>query len=206
MATAATPVSAYDGGLSDPVRESQTVFRAVMDAMARPGTVQRVPALTRPPKPLYPVTGAVIATLADADTPVWLDAALAKTEDVRDWVVFHTGAPVTQHQSEAAFAVVAAPNTLSALNGFSLGSQEYPDRSTTIVLQVQTLEDGPALEFEGPGIDGRIALRAHPLPQHFAAQWRGNRLAFPRGVDLILAAPDGVAALPRSARLIAPEA
>lgn len=205
MLTAAAPVSAYDGGLSDPVRGSQLVFRMVMDAMARPGTVHQVPALTRPPKPLYPVTGAVISTLADADTPVWLDPPLAKAEGVGDWVVFHTGAPVTQHQSEAAFAVVAAPKTLSALNGFALGSQEYPDRSTTIVLQVETLAEGPVLEFEGPGIDGRIPLRADPLPQHFAAQWRANRKMFPRGVDLILAAPDGVAALPRSARLIVPE-
>lgn len=205
MPTAAQPVSAYDGGLSDPVRGSQFVFRRVMDAMARPGTVHQVPALTRPPKPLYAVTGAVISTLADADTPIWLDPALAKAEDVRDWIVFHTGAPVTQHQSEAAFAVVASPKTLSALNGFALGSQEYPDRSTTIVLQVETLSDGPVMEFEGPGIDGRIQLRADPLPQHFAAQWRANRKAFPRGVDLILAAPDDVAALPRSARLIVPE-
>jgi alpha-D-ribose 1-methylphosphonate 5-triphosphate synthase subunit PhnH len=206
MPAAATPASAYDGGLSDPVRESQLVFRLVMDAMARPGTVHRVPALTRPPKPLSPVAGAVISTLADADTPVWLDPALAKAADVRDWIVFHTGAPVTQHQSEAAFAVVAAPKTLSALNGFALGSQEYPDRSTTIILQVETLAEGPLLEFEGPGIDGRIPLRADPLPQHFAAQWRANRKMYPRGVDLILAAPDGVAALPRSARLIVPEA
>jgi alpha-D-ribose 1-methylphosphonate 5-triphosphate synthase subunit PhnH len=44
------------------------------------------------------------------------------------------------------------------------------------------------------------------MPQHFAAQWRANRAAFPRGVDLILAAPDGVAALPRSTRLVVPEA
>ncbi|MEQ8589489.1 MAG: phosphonate C-P lyase system protein PhnH [Roseitalea porphyridii] len=205
MAAAATPVSAYDGGLSDPVHGSQLVFRLVMNAMARPGTVHPAPALTRPPKPLYPVTGAVISTLADADTPVWLDPALAKVGDVRDWIVFHTGAPVTQHQSEAAFAVVAAPKTLSALNGFALGSQEYPDRSTTIVLQVETLAGGPLLTFEGPGIDGRMSLGADPLPQHFAAQWRANRKAFPRGVDLILAAPDCVAALPRSARLIVPE-
>ena len=73
MPATATPVSAYDGGLSDPVRGSQLVFRLVMDAMARPGTVHRVPALTRPPKPLSPVAGAAISTLADADTPVWLD-------------------------------------------------------------------------------------------------------------------------------------
>jgi alpha-D-ribose 1-methylphosphonate 5-triphosphate synthase subunit PhnH len=46
------------------------------------------------------VAGAVISALADADTPVWLDPSMAKTGVVRDWVVFHTGAPVTTLTSQ----------------------------------------------------------------------------------------------------------
>jgi alpha-D-ribose 1-methylphosphonate 5-triphosphate synthase subunit PhnH len=206
MAEIFEQVSAFDGGFSDPVRGSQSVFRAVMDAMARPGTVHHFPGLTAPPPPLGAVAGAVISTLADADTPVWLDPSMAKTGVVRDWVVFHTGAPVTPYQSEAAFALVAAPQSLSSLNGFALGTQDYPDRSTTLILQVETLSKGVKLVLEGPGIDGRTSIAPDPMPQHFAAQWRANRAAFPRGVDLILAAPGGVAALPRSTRLVVPEA
>jgi alpha-D-ribose 1-methylphosphonate 5-triphosphate synthase subunit PhnH len=132
----------YEGGFSDPVGASQTVFRALMDAMARPGSVQALPDVTVPPAPLSASASALIATLADADTPVWLDAALTKSSAVRDWIVFHTGAPVVSHASDAAFALVAAPENLSALNGFSLGTQEFPDRSTTVILQVSTLSDG----------------------------------------------------------------
>ena len=138
----------------------------------------------------------------DADTPVWLDAALTKTSAVRDWIVFHTGAPIVSNPSDAAFALVAAPQNLSALNGFALGTQEFPDRSTTIILQVSTLSDGVQLTLEGPGIKDQAQLAPEPLPQHFETQWRANRAAFPRGVDLILAAPGCVAALPRSTRLV----
>jgi alpha-D-ribose 1-methylphosphonate 5-triphosphate synthase subunit PhnH len=99
----------YEGGFSDPVGASQTVFRALMDAMARPGSVQALPDVTVPPAPLSASASALIATLADADTPVWLDAALTKSSAVRDWIVFHTGAPVVSHASDAAFALVAAP-------------------------------------------------------------------------------------------------
>jgi alpha-D-ribose 1-methylphosphonate 5-triphosphate synthase subunit PhnH len=140
----------YEGGFSDPVGASQTVFRALMDAMARPGSVQALPDVTVPPAPLSASASALIATLADADTPVWLDAALTKSSAVRDWIVFHTGAPVVSHASDAAFALVAAPQNLSALNGFSLGTQEFPDRSTTVILQVSTLSDGVPLTLEGP--------------------------------------------------------
>ena len=192
----------YEGGFADPVGASQTVFRALMDAMARPGTVHVLPDVTAPPAPLSASASALIATLADADTPVWLDAALTKTSAVRDWIVFHTGAPIVSNPSDAAFALVAAPQNLSALNGFALGTQEFPDRSTTIILQVSTLSDGVQLTLEGPGIKDQAQLAPEPLPQHFETQWRANRAAFPRGVDLILAAPGCVAALPRSTRLV----
>ena len=130
------------------------------------------------------------------------DPALAKTAQARDWIVFHTGAPITEHQSEAAFAVVAAPQNLSALNGFSLGTQEFPDRSTSVILQVTTLTDGAPLLLEGPGIKDRATLAPAPMPHHFTEQWMANRAAFPRGIDLILAGPGAVAAMPRSTRLI----
>lgn len=206
MPAAANNSTVYEGGFSDPVGASQTVFRAVMDAMAKPGSVHQLPAVTAPPAPLSATAAAVIATLADADTPVWLDPALMKTSQVRDWIVFHTGAPIVEHQSDASFALVAAPENLSALNGFSLGTQEFPDRSTTVIVQVSSLTDGAVLTLEGPGIKDRASLAPDPMPPHFEAQWQANRAAFPRGIDLILAAPDCVAALPRSTRLVRREA
>ncbi|MBU4528784.1 MAG: phosphonate C-P lyase system protein PhnH [Hoeflea sp.] len=206
MAHSTPAASIYEGGFADPVGASQTVFRALMDAMARPGTVHALPAVTAPPAPLTASASALIATLADADTPVWLDPALTKTNAIKDWIVFHTGAPITAYQSEAAFAVVAAPQSLSALNGFSLGTQEFPDRSTSVILQVTTLTEGVALTLEGPGIKDRTTLAPAPMPQHFSEQWMANRQAFPRGIDLILAGPGSVAAMPRSTRLIRKEA
>jgi alpha-D-ribose 1-methylphosphonate 5-triphosphate synthase subunit PhnH len=203
----ATRMSAvYEGGFADPVIASQAVFRALMDAMAKPGSVHRLPDLTAPPHPLSASASALIATLADADTPVWLDSALTAASSVRDWIVFHTGAPITQHQSDAAFALVAAPQSLSAFNGFSLGTQEFPDRSTTIILQVPALTGGPELWLEGPGIKDQVSIAPAAMPQHFEAQWQTNRAAFPRGVDLVLAGPECVAAMPRSSRLVRVEA
>lgn len=189
------------GGFSSPVFDAQATFRAVMDAMARPGTVQPAKAETQPPAPLSPVSAAVALSLCDGDTPLWLDPALRQSKTVANWLGFHTGAPLVEAPADAHFALVADVAGLISLENFAQGSQEYPDRSTTLVLQVASLSAGATLLLEGPGIDGTATLAPTPLPRHFLEQWKQNHARFPRGVDLILAAPDGIACLPRSTRI-----
>jgi alpha-D-ribose 1-methylphosphonate 5-triphosphate synthase subunit PhnH len=193
------------GGFADPVLDAQAIFRSVMNAMARPGTIQPAEATTRPPRPLSPMAAAIMLALCDNDTPLWLDARLTQAPAVAKWLGFNAGAPLTEVPANAHFALVAATAELIALENFAQGSQEYPDRSTTLILQVDTLSGGSPLILEGPGIDGSAWLAPSPLPRHFVEQWRQNRARFPRGVDLILAAPEGVACLPRSTRIKAAE-
>ena len=56
---------------------SQAVFRAVMQAFARPGEIRRIEGAAAPAL-LTPAAAAVIETLGDYETPVWLDSALGK--------------------------------------------------------------------------------------------------------------------------------
>ena len=194
-----------EGGFDNPPLASQSVFRAVMDAMARPGSIRRCLSLTVPPAPLSAVAGAVVLTLCDHDTPLWLDPALEASPDIRAWLGFHCGSPIARIPADAHFALVADAANLIALENFSQGTQEYPDRSTTLILQVASLSGGRGLLFEGPGIEATASLAPNPLPRHFSEQWRQNNARFPRGVDLILASPEGVACLPRTTRIRATE-
>ena len=193
--------AAIEGGLVDGVMDAQRVFRAVMDAMAMPGTVHDVPRSAAPPAPLGPVAGAIALTLLDADTPVWLDETLAASRDVRDWLAFHSGAPAVDILTEAHFALIADPASMPSLENFSQGIQNYPDRSTTLILQVSSLEAGARLMLEGPGIETVQAFAPHPLPRHFAGTWRQNNARFPRGVDIVFAGPTSIAAMPRTTRI-----
>ncbi|WP_028032217.1 phosphonate C-P lyase system protein PhnH [Chelativorans sp. J32] len=191
-----------EGGFAAPVFEAQATFRAIMDAMARPGTVIRNPRLPHPPAPLTPEAGAVALALCDPDTPIWLDAALQEENAVSGWLGFQTGAPILREPAEADFVFAADPANLPAFENFAQGSQEYPDRSATLILQVDSLTGGETLKLEGPGIETFATLAPRSLPRHFVEQWAQNRARFPRGIDLILVSREGLAALPRTTRII----
>jgi alpha-D-ribose 1-methylphosphonate 5-triphosphate synthase subunit PhnH len=189
-------------GFADPPRATQSVLRGVMEAMARPGQPRALAALSAPPAPLGPATAALAVTLLDYETPFWLDPRLAAASEVREWLRFHTGAPLTKDGAKAAFAFIADPVRCPAFAEFSAGSLEYPDRSTTLVLQVDGFDRGAPLVLAGPGISGMQHFRAAPLPPDFSARLVANHALFPRGVDIILASPNAVAALPRSLRVL----
>ncbi len=194
------------GGFADPVLDAQSVFRTLLAAMANPAMIHPLQPLTAPPTPLSREAAAVALALCDVDTPLWFDQTLAAHAGVRSWIEFHTGALQASGPESAAFAFIPAGRPAPAFDIFSQGTQEYPDRSTTIVLEVAELGAGESLRFEGPGIRSHAVLAAKGLPGNFAAQWKSNRSRFPRGVDLVLVAPGKIACLPRTARLTEAEA
>jgi alpha-D-ribose 1-methylphosphonate 5-triphosphate synthase subunit PhnH len=185
----------------DPVRQSQSVFRAAMEAMASPGRIVVLRSGLAPPPPLNGPTAALLLTLCDYETPVWLDPAFAENTDVATFLRFHTGAGLVRSPSDAAFAAIADAMAMLPLSAFAQGTAAYPDRSTTLIVQVETLaNDGWRLE--GPGIRGSTRLRAAPLSTDFSDRLLVNRAAFPRGVDIFFASADAIAALPRSVRVV----
>ncbi|HEY1540883.1 MAG TPA: phosphonate C-P lyase system protein PhnH [Xanthobacteraceae bacterium] len=188
-------------GFAEPVLAAQSTFRAVLDAMARPGSVPQINAALSPPSPLSRGAAAIALTLADHDTPVWLGAALAAHDDVAAWLRFHCGCEFVTEPARAAFAFAGKPADVPDFAAFNLGTADYPDRSTTLVLQVRTLAAGAGLTLTGPGIRGHSRLLAEPLPHDMTARLAQNHALFPRGVDLLLATDDAVAAIPRSVRV-----
>ena len=190
-----------DGGFADPVMQSQTVFRAVMDALANPGTAQDLIAVDGFGGGLSPEIVSIVLTLSDHDTLIWLPEALAGDTTVREFIGFHTGATIVPEPAKAVFAFATNADELPALDQFNLGTQEYPDRSTTIVLAVTALSGGDELIITGPGIKDHGHIGPVGLPKDFIAQWSYNRELFPRGIDLLLVADGQVMGLPRSTRI-----
>ena len=198
-----TTVAELPAGFADKVLSAQSTFRSVMDAMARPGNVQRIAAVAGTPDTMMRGTAAIALTLFDHDTPVWLDQRMSATPDVAKWLKFHTSAPVIADSSISSFALIGDPKDLPALDRFAFGSNEYPDRSTALILQVESLTQGPAFELRGPGIDGTAILQASLQPPDLLERLSINATLFPRGIDVVLVHDDAIVAIPRTTRLSA---
>ncbi|MFG1348561.1 phosphonate C-P lyase system protein PhnH [Xanthobacter autotrophicus] len=194
-------------GFADPVHDAQRAFAALMRAMAEPGRPVALASALAPPAPLSPEMAAAALALLDYETPVFLDAALAAVPDVAAFLRFHTGAPLVEDPAAARFTLIGDGAGLPDFARFAQGEPDYPDRSATLLVQVarmaegipeEALADEGALALEGPGIKGRRAFAAAPLPADFAGRLAANRALYPLGIDLILCAPGLVAGLPRT--------
>ncbi|MBB3526543.1 phosphonate C-P lyase system protein PhnH [Rhizobium sp. BK456] len=195
---------ALTGGFADPVFHAQSVFKMLMDGMARPGMIQTVQPEAAPPAPLGSAAGAIALTLCDHDTPVWLSQGLAKSA-VPEWLGFHTGAPLTTEKAEARFAFTEAGTTLCPFSLFASGTQEYPDRSTTLVIELSALEGGRRLALMGPGIQSVTEIAPVGLQETFLRLWTENRGLFPRGIDIVLTSGNRLLCLPRTTKITAME-
>jgi alpha-D-ribose 1-methylphosphonate 5-triphosphate synthase subunit PhnH len=179
-------------GFAEPVSEAQATFRAVLDAMARPGQLHQAGERLTAPSPLDNATAAVLLTLVDNETPLWLDARAA---NARDWLAFHCGAMITDAPDKAAFAVALSLPDLTTL---SPGSHEAPEGSATLILQIAALSSGTKYRLSGPGLREPAVLAATGLPADFVQAWQQNHASYPCGVDIVLCAGTTLTALPRS--------
>jgi alpha-D-ribose 1-methylphosphonate 5-triphosphate synthase subunit PhnH len=176
------------GGFTDPARQSARAFRACLTALSRPGHIE-VLSFATPPAPLSVAAGGLALTLLDGTTPVYLAGAV-DCADVRDWLTFHTGAPLVG-AAEAVFAFGTYADLLP-LDRFAIGTPEYPDRAATLVIEVPRLEPTGA-RLTGPGIRDHAFLS---LPA--TAPFQANHALFPLGFDAFLTCGDRIAGLPRT--------
>lgn len=191
-------IAGLDAGFADAVHQAQSTFRAVLDALARPGRIAVLAQPARAPAGISPAAASVLATLADLDTPVHLAPGLDGGA-VAGFVTAGLGAPLAA-AGAAAFALVPAA-ALLPLTRFAEGSEAYPDRSATVIVEVAGLGSGEALRLSGPGIRTVETLQVAGLPAGFLAAWADQRPLFPLGVDLILCCGDRLAGLPRTVRI-----
>lgn len=182
---------ALTGGFENPSVDSARAFRAALNTLARPGTIETLSGATAP-APVSPAAAALLLTLCDRETPLYL-ASGHDGRAVRDWIAFHIGAPIVG-PGEAMFAL-GRWEALGDLAQFPYGTPDYPDRSTTLIVELDTLDPAGA-RLTGPGIKTEAQLSLPALDV-----FRANHALFPLGCDFYFTAADRLVGLPRSTQV-----
>jgi alpha-D-ribose 1-methylphosphonate 5-triphosphate synthase subunit PhnH len=186
-------------GFADAPVDSQVVFRTLLDALAHPGRVYELDVQCGVPAGLSPAMTAALLTLVDIDAPLWLPSGTGA--DAGRFLRFHCSSHIMQEPRLASFVAVPGGYGMPALVDCSQGDPAYPDRSATLIIEVESLESGAPLRLTGPGIEDEQTLRIQGLPGDFLEQWQANTLRFPLGVDVIFTAGRRVCGLPRTCRM-----
>lgn len=179
--------------------DSSRNFRAILDAMAKPGHAVPFDPRVDAPAPLLAGAATIVQTLCDFQSPIWLAPEFA-TGDISRFIKFHTGAPIIEDLALASFGIVQASATMPSLSLFSQGTHEYPDRSTTLIMQVDSFTRNSVV-LSGPGLKEPVSFGAHGLDPDFWQLMITNNQQYPLGVDVIFVSASAIACCPRSTRI-----
>lgn len=186
-----TSTSSLEGGFTDAPVEAAQSFRKIMNVMARPGIIEEL-CVAVPPAPLSTAAGSLLLTLCDAQTPIYL-AGKFDNAAIKQWITFHCNSPFSD--AENSMFALGAWEDLQPLHDFPIGTPEYPDRSATLIVEMEDLTAGGA-ELSGPGIKDTHQLS---LPEVTAFQ--KNAMLFPLGLDFYFTSGEKIAALPRTTKV-----
>jgi alpha-D-ribose 1-methylphosphonate 5-triphosphate synthase subunit PhnH len=180
------------------ILREQRAFRAMLNALARPGTIERIDPLPDVPSP-FALAAALLEAVVDHEVTFAIAPGNAAVEEA---VLRRTGSIVGE-PATADYVVTtlsALPATLVAVKA---GSPEFPDHSATVVTVVPGFDSGQSLLIEGPGIPGSTPIAIEGwTPAHTQAFREKNDL-LPQGVDLVLVDAAGcLAAFTRYTRIM----
>ena len=167
----------------------QQIYRRLLDAYARPGTLQMAKELCGG----YMAWVGVLSTLLDGQT------TLADPHSLLDpdyWALLQS----RRDTPEKAMFVLCDGSGKPDFEP-ALGSLESPEEGATLVIRVESLGEGEEIDLSGPGIPGDRTLAVTGLDDGWIEARSSWVAAFPLGVDWILADDENFIALPRTTRI-----
>lgn len=186
-------------GLGQPVQDAQQIFRAALKAMSEPGSILEVPAINIEATNLSQALYGLALTLFDQDTPILFSAAMQDAVLIES-LKFHNAIATTDAYQQAQF-VVCSEQDVPELSLLNLGTDAYPDQSTSVLIVCDVLQAGNDWQLSGPGIQTSCSLTCSGLTDTLLDQRQQLSTLFPRGVDLFFCSGQRFFCLPRTTQV-----
>jgi alpha-D-ribose 1-methylphosphonate 5-triphosphate synthase subunit PhnH len=191
----------------DEVFDTQAHYRELLDAMARPGKINRLHHVVLNPEGGLDRGSAYVAlTLLD---PAVAFSVMGYERTATEYIRIRTGAKESRPEV-ANFIFTTAELSPLAIRCATPGNLLYPETSATLVIGVLNLsqeERGSGelkLALGGPGIESENIVFVDGWDRSALEARAEKNAEYPLGVDLILVTADGaVLCLPRTAAVMA---
>lgn len=174
----------------NPVFDTQQVFRVIMDSMARPGKINRIPISAKAtPEGLSPCVAAICMTLLDSETGFY-----AGKEAWQEYLRVNTGS-VMKPAAEADFVIIDGRETGFDPVCLRRGTLLFPDLGATLIISVEDIEtpagEGLNIRMTGPGIPDFRVIRVKGLDPFYLKKIASLNEEYPLGVDTIMVDQSG---------------
>lgn len=185
-------------GFQNEVIESQRCFRKTMKAMSEPGYLVTLEPL-KTSENISSAAFSLALTLIDQDISVWVSPKLSSSTFI-DNLRFYCGCRLTTSPLEADFVFIKLSEWQN-LDNLKQGTEEYPDRFPTLIIETDSLAENGNIELSGPGINGSRKVSIKGINKQHINLLRVNQQRFPMGYDFIFTCGEQLMALPRTTQV-----
>lgn len=178
-------------------REQQT-FRVLLNAMARPGSVDSVS--------VHDLGGEHGAALSIAEALIDHEvnfAVVPERAEIIDAVLRQTGSRVAAPE-DADYVICEAESLARTLDLVKDGTLEFPDQSATVICRVTAIDGqgGERLRLSGPGIQTCVTVAIEGFSPEAQAVMAERNSHTPLGIDIVFVTASGrVVCINRNTRL-----
>ncbi|PAQ15778.1 phosphonate C-P lyase system protein PhnH [Bacillaceae bacterium SAOS 7] len=188
----------------DRIHDIQAIYREVLDAMARPGSIHSIEAQASKEEVIsgcYVGTLALAKTLIDTEVTYYLPVAHAELNQL---FYQHTHAKQAELR-EADFLFILRQGNDGELRESLLnakrGTLTDPHQSATIIVEVDQLFSKGDLLLSGPGIETEVEIAIHGSEEWLEVRAEVNS-EYPLGIDLIfIDANQQIVCIPRTTQM-----
>ncbi|THB76898.1 MAG: phosphonate C-P lyase system protein PhnH [Desulfobulbaceae bacterium] len=202
--------SDYKDDIFDNVHSCQKIFKALVMALAYPGTTQHLDTLD-----LVPIaTDCCFAlqpliALLDLETSHHVFSADTKLkQDIEQYLEINSSSSICQPE-DADFILCLDATARPFYHQLRRGTLSSPQLGTTMVYQVDSFNnpvqgiDSATFTLAGPGIKTPLTITATGIDREEPALWHDSRQDYPLGIDLYLVSKTGeIMGIPRSVKIL----
>lgn len=171
--------------MNDPVLRHTAVFRRLLQVSSRPGNVVSLADLIRPDqliKTLNPLIELITLTLCDVETSFCFSSNQTAAHQLAQLSASHLVSP----EQADLIVILLGDDPLPLIETAKTGDLISPDRSASLLIEVEKLSADQDYALSGPGIKDITHMGITGLDRAWVQAFTDKNSEFPCGIDLFL--------------------